>query len=151
MATDYDSQLPVRSKDDLDERVLIKVQDGDTPGGANSTMAVSEKKAHVRIHGKDSDGTDKEALMSQEGHVQSNGKYDAASNKRPSSQGLIASDRSAAPGEATMNLRPTAVSGDDDKVAMDVALSDSQGNRIDENNPLAVYQAESPADEVDEL
>lgn len=149
--SDVNGSLPIKSKaDGTDERVLIKIQDGDTPGGASETMTVSEKKAHVRIHGKDSDGTDKEALLSQEGHIQSNGDYDATNNKRPSSQGMIASDRDASPSETTMNKRPTAVSGDDDKVAMDVAISDSQGNRIDENNPLAVYQAESPADEVDE-
>ncbi len=151
MATDYNSQLPVRSKDDLDERVLIKIQDGDNPSGANETMTVSEKKAHVRSHGSDSDGNDQEVLLSQEGHTQSNGDYDAATNKRPSSQGLIASDRAAAPDETTMNKRPTAVAGDDDKVAMDVAISDSQGNAITEANPLPVYAAESPGDEIDDF
>ena len=151
MATDYNSQLPVRSKDDIDERVLIKIQDGDTPGGANETMTVSEKKAHVRAHGSDSDGNDLELLLSQEGHTQSNGDYDAANNKRPSSQGLIASDRDAAPGETTMNKRPTAVAGDDDKIALDVAMSDSQGNAITEANPLPTYQAESPGDELDDF
>lgn len=145
---DYNSQLPVRSKDDVDERLLVKVQDGDNPSGANETMTVSEKKAHVRLHAKDSDGVDQEVLLSQEGHVQSNGDYDAATNKRPSSQGLITSDRSASPSETTMNKRTTSVVGNDDKVALDVAISDSSGNRIDENNPLAVYQTEDPGAEV---
>lgn len=148
--SDINSQLPVRSVDDVDERVLIKIQDGDSPGAAGSTVQVSESKAHVRNHGKDSDGTDREALMSQEGHTQSNGDYDATTNKRPSSQGLIVSDRDASPSETTMNKRPTAVSGDNDKVAQDVAISDSDGNHIGEDNPLPVYMAESPADEIDE-
>jgi len=148
---DYDSGLPIRSEaDGTDERVLTKIQDGDSPGGANETMAVSEKKAHVRIHGKDSDSVDQEALLSQEGHVQSNGDYDATNNKRPSSQGLIASDRNASPSESTMNLRPTAVAGNDDKVAQDVAISDSSGNRFDENNPLPVYNTANPGDEIND-
>lgn len=149
---DYDSQLPVRSEaDGADERVLIKIQDGDNPGGANETMTVSEKKAHIRKFAKDSDGNDVEELLSQEGHSLTNGDYDAATNKRPSSNGLIASDRSAAPDETTMNQRPTAVAGNDDKVAMDVAISDSSGNRIDEDNPLAVYQAENPGAEIEDF
>lgn len=148
---DFKGQLPVRSKaDGTDERVLVKIQDATDPGGVDKGVEVSEKKAHVRVHGKDSDGADKEALLSQEGHIQSNGDYDATNNKRPSSQGLIASDRDASPSETTMNKRPTAVEGDDDKVALDVAISDSSGNRIDENNPLPVYPAESPGDEIDE-
>jgi hypothetical protein len=148
---DYNSQLPVRSKDDSDERVLIKVQDGTSPGVAGSTMAVSESKAHVRVHGKDSDSTDQEALLSQEGHVQSNGDYDASTNKRPSSQGMIVSDRDASPAESTMNKRPTAVAGDSDKVALDVAISDSSGNNFTDTNPLPVYIADNPAVEVDDF
>jgi hypothetical protein len=149
--SDYDSQLPVRSKQDVDERVLTKIQDGDNPDGANETMTVSEKKAHVRMHGKDAGGVDRETLHSEEGHVQSNGDYDAVSNTRPSSQGLIASDRAAAPDETTMNKRPTAVAGDDDKVAIDCAISDSSGNRIDENNPLAVFFSDNPGQEVQDF
>ena len=140
---DYDSQLPVRSKQDVDERVLTKIQDGDNPDGANETMTVSEKKAHVRMHGKDAGGVDRETLHSEEGHVQSNGDYDAVSNTRPSSQGLIASDRAAAPDETTMNKRPTAVAGEDDTVSLDVALRHSDGDRIDNNNPLPVYIEET--------
>lgn len=146
---DYDSQLPVRSKQDVDERVLTKIQDGDNPDGANETMTVSEKKAHVRMHGKDAGGVDRETLHSEEGHVQSNGDYDAVSNTRPSSQGLIASDRAVAPDETTMNKRPTAVAGDDNKVAIDCAISDSSGNRIDENNPLAVFFSDNPGQEIE--
>jgi len=148
--SDYDSQLPVRSKQDADERVLIKIQDGQDPGGVDKTMEVSEKKAHVRNFSKDSDGNDQEQLLSQEGHSLTNGDYDATNNKRPSSQGLIASVRDAAPGETTMNQRPTAVDGDDDKTALDVAISDSNGNRIDQNNPLATYSVDNPGVEIED-
>lgn len=146
--SDYNSQLPVRSKDDTDERVLIKLQDGDNPSGANETATVSEKKLHVRIHSEDSDGNDLQPLLSQEGHIQSNGDYDATNNKRPSSQGLIVSDRDASPSETTMNKRPTAVVGDNDKVALDVAISLSNGNHITEDSPLPVYVTESTGDEI---
>jgi len=147
--SDIDSQLPVRSVQDVDERVLVKHQDGDDPGGVGKTQEISEKKAHVRNFSKDSDGTDQEVLLSQEGHTQSNGDYDAVNNKRPSSQGLIVSDRDAAPSETTMNLRPTAVVGEDDTVSQDVAMRHSNGDHIDEENPLPTYQAESPGDEID--
>lgn len=151
MATDYNSQMPVRSlQDGLDERVLVKIQDGDNPSGAGETVTVSEKKAHVRTHSKDSDGVDQEHLVSQEGHTLTNGDYDAVSNKRPSSQGLIASDRGDN-SETGQNQRPSAVAGDDSKICLDVAISNSNGLRIDENNPLAIYMAESPAEEVDDF
>ena len=149
--SDKDTSLPIRSEDDTDERVLTKIQDGDDPAGVGKTAEVSEKKLHTRVHGKDSDGADQEILLSQEGHVQSNGDYDATNNKRPSSQGLIASDRSASPDETTMNKRPTAVAGDNDKIAVDVAISDSDGNHFSESNPLPTYQAEKPSDEVEDF
>ena len=99
---------------------------------------------------KDSDAADQQVLLSQEGHVQSNGDYDATNNKRPSSQGLIVSDRNASPSESTMNQRPSAVAGNDNKVAMDVAISDSSGNRFDENNPLPVYNTANPGTEIND-
>ena len=146
---DYDSQLPIRSEaDGTDERVLVKIQDGDNPGGANETATVSEKKVHVRIHAEDSDGNDLQPLLSQEGHVQSNGDYDASTNKRPSSQGLIVSDRDASPSETTMNKRVTAIAGEDDTVCIDIALRDHSGQRYDEQNPLAVFQADDPGIEI---
>lgn len=58
MATDYDSQLPVRSKQDLDERVLIKVQDGDNPDGANETATVADKRLHTKAHLSDFSGNE---------------------------------------------------------------------------------------------
>jgi hypothetical protein len=143
--------LPIRSKDDgTDERVLTKIQDGSDPSGVGKTAEVSSTKLHIRSHGKDSDSADQEILLSQEGHTQSNGDYDATNNKRPSSQGMIASDRDASPSETTMNKRPTAIAGEADSVCLDIAMHDGDGNKYDEDNPLAVYMAESPADEVDE-
>lgn len=151
---DYDSSLPIRTEaDGLDERVHTKIVDYTDPDGSEKQVEVSEKLLHTRQHAKDSDGTKREVLLSQEGHTQSNGDYDATTNKRPSSQGLVTSDRAATPSETTMNKRPTSVASTDgdNATAQDVAMRDSQGNHIDEENPLAVYVAESPADEVDEF
>jgi hypothetical protein len=151
MATDFDGAAPIRSNaDGLDERVLVKIQDGANPGAAGSTVKVSEEKVHNRPHNKDSDGTDREVLVSQEGHSLTNGDYDGTLNKRPSSQGLIVSDRDASPSESTMNKRPTAVVGESDSVCLDISLKDHLGNAYDEDNPLATYLAESPAEEVDD-
>ena len=150
--SDYNSSLPIRTEaDGADERLHVKIVDYADPSGVDKQVEISEKKAHVRSFAKDSDGNDQQVLLSQEGHAQSNGDYDAATNKRPSSQGLITSDRSASPDETTMNKRPTSVAGNDDKIALDVAISDSNGNRIDKDNPLAVYLEESPADEIEDF
>lgn len=156
VGNDIDSQLPVRSVQDADERVLVKIQDGQDPSGVDKTMEVSEKKAHVRNFSKDSDGNDQQVLLSQEGHTQSNGDYDATTNKRPSSQGLIAHDRAAAaanPTEASQNMRPTAVAYDDGVKtvhALDVALRDEDGIPYSKSNPMPVALEESEGDEIHE-
>lgn len=155
VGNDIDSQLPVRSAQDSDERVLVKIQDGQDPSGVDKTMEVSEKKAHVRNFGKDSDGNDKQVLLSQEGFTQSNGDYDASTNKRPSSQGLILHDRKGTgelPAEADQNKRPTAVAYDNGVdetiVALDVALRDESGVPYSKDNPMPVSLEESEGDEV---
>ena len=156
VGNDIDSALPVRSyQDGDDERVLIKVQDGDDPSGLESTMSVTEKKAHVRVFGEDSDDADQQMLTSQEGHVQSNGDYDASLNKRPSSQGTILHDRkntAEVPAEADQNKRPTAVAYDngvdETVVAADVAIRDEDGVPFSKDNPLPVSIEESEGDEI---
>ena len=150
MENDINSALPIRSRDDIiDERVLVKLQDGDDPNLEGSTVQVSEKKLHVRNHGKDSDGTDQEILLSQQGHLQSNGAYDATENKRPSSQGLVASDRDSSPSEQTMVKRPTAKDGADNSVCLDVSLHDETGANYTEANPLPVVPIETVGNSVD--
>lgn len=145
---DIEKGLPIRTEDDLQQKTQVKIVDHVDPNGVDKQTEVSEKKVHVRAFAKDSDGTDKQVLLSQEGHVQSNGDYDAATNKRPSSQGLIVSDRAAAPDETTMNKRVTAIAGEDDTVSLDVALRHSDGDRIDNNNPLPVYIEENFGEEI---
>jgi len=80
--------------------------------------------------------------------VRGDGDYNLLTNEEPSSQGLIASDRDAAIGVATMNKRPTATAGDEDKIALDVSVSDGDGNSINLDNPLPVYISDSPEAEI---
>ena len=82
--------------------------------------------------------------------VKTKGEYDVTDNALPSSSGLIAHDRGAVIDETSQNQRPTAVDGENDKVALDVAISHTNGDDITEENPLPMYQTESPGDEVDE-
>jgi hypothetical protein len=82
--------------------------------------------------------------------VKIDGDYDGVDNKDPSSSGLIASDRAAVKDKTTMNKRPSAVDGQDDVTALDVAIRHSDGDRISEEQPLPVYQTESPGDEIDD-
>ena len=152
---DIESALPIRSKQDVDERVLVKLVDAADPAGVDKQMEISEKKAHVRNFSKDSDGNDQQVLLSQEGHTQSNGDYDASLNKRPSSQGLILHDRkntAELPAEADQNKRPTAVAYDngvdETVVAQDVAIRDEDGVPYSKTNPLPVSIEESEGDEI---
>ena len=155
VGNDIDSQLPVRSvADGDDERVLVKIQDGADPGGVDKTAEVSEKKVHIRNFSKDSDGNDQEMLLSQEGHVVTNGDYDATDNKRPASSAEILHDRTAPatqPGEADQNFRPTGVSYDDGVKTVnsaDVAIRDEDGVPFSKSNPLPVAIEESEGDEI---
>lgn len=155
LGNDIESALPIRSKQDADERVHSKLVDYVDPNGVDKQLEISEKKAHVRNFGKDSDGADQQVLLSQEGHTQSNGDYDAVSNKRPSSQGLIAHDRKGTgevPAEADQNQRPTAVvydnGVDETVVCQDVAIRDEDGVPYSKTNPMPVSIEESEGDEI---
>jgi hypothetical protein len=158
LTNDIDAQLPIRSvADGDDERVHVKIVDYSDPDGVDKQVEVTEKKASVRSHGSDSDGTDQEVLLSQEGHTQSNGDYDATTNKRPSSQGLILHDRkdtAETPAEADQNLRPTGTTYDngvdETVVVMDIGLRDENGVPYSDTNPLPVSFEESEGDEVHE-
>jgi len=80
--------------------------------------------------------------------VRNDGIYDGSLNDEPSSAAIVASERNAAIGVETLNKRPTAKSGDEDKIALDVALSDGDGNSINLDNPLYVTVSDSPGNEI---
>lgn len=71
-------------------------------------------------------------------------------NNEPSSAGIVASSRSAAIDETTMDKRPTAVAGDDDKIALDVAISLGDGSGVDVDNPIPVFVTDSPGSEIED-
>jgi len=114
---------------DKKQALPVNMRDFTDPEGLGNQIRVKEKRARTGAEGV----------------------YHATDNTEPNTAGQVAHTRDAAIDETHLVERVTAIAGDDDKVAMDVAMSDSQGNRIDEDNPLAVYQAESPGEEVDEF
>lgn len=156
VGNDIDSGLPIRSvADGDDERVHAKLVDYLDPSGVDKQMEISEKKLHIRNFAKDSDGNDQQELLSQEGHSLTNGDYDIALNKRPSSQGLILHDRKGTgelPAEADQNQRPTAVVYDngvtETVVAQDVALRDENGVPYSKTNPMPCSMEESEGEEI---
>lgn len=136
---DQNTGLPVRSEaDGTDERVLSKIQDGADPGGVDKTAEVSEKLVHIRAHGEDPGATKRQLKLSEEGHANSDGDYDASTNTKPSSSALVAHDRGASIDETSQNQRVTAVAGADNTVCLDIALRDEAGASYSITNPLPV-------------
>lgn len=82
--------------------------------------------------------------------VRGDGEYSVLDNEQPHSSGLIGSQRSGSIGVATSTERVTAKPGDEDKIALDVALSDGNGNSINKDNALPVFVTESPGTEVED-
>jgi len=80
--------------------------------------------------------------------VRNEGVYDGSLNEDPSSTALVASERNATIDQTTLNKRPTAKAGDEDKIALDVSVSDGDGNSINLDNPLPVYISDSPEAEI---
>ena len=74
----------------------------------------------------------------------------SAENNEPNAAGLVTSSRSAAISEQTMDKRPTSVAGDDDKIALDVAISLGDGSGVDKDNPVPMYMTDSPATEIED-
>ena len=82
--------------------------------------------------------------------VRSEGIYEVAVNEEPASAAIVASERSATIGVETLSKRPTAKDGTQDKIALDVALSDGDGVTINKDFPLPVYISDSPASEIED-
>lgn len=145
---DQHTGLPVRSEDDgTDERVLVKIQDATDPGGVDKTVEVSEKLVHNRTHGEDPAGTKVQLKLSEEGHANSNGDYDAGTNTEPSSTGVVAHDENATPDETHQNLRITA-SRTGTKTGMHVALLDEDSVPYSDTNPVPVAITENEGAEI---
>ena len=141
---------------DFDSSLPFSITDHTDPDGTDKQVEVSEKLVHIRAFAKDSDGTKREMRLSQEGAINSDGDYDAANNKKPSSQGAILHDRAStgsSPSETSQNKRPTAVEYDDGAstiVCADMALHDESGVPYSQSNPLPVSVSESEGDEIED-
>lgn len=82
--------------------------------------------------------------------TRSEGIYTALDNEEPNSAAIVASERNAAIDVSTLSKRPTAKDGDENKIALDVSLSDGDANSINKDNPLPVYLSDSPATEIED-
>lgn len=137
---DYKSSLPVRSEaDGADARVQVKVVDATNP--ATQQMEVdTDNNAHVEMHGNDPAGVDRVARLAENGAVQSDGVYDAATNTKPSNQGVVLQTRNATAADSRQVERQTAKRGTTDTtvVSADVSMHDENGNAYTTANPLPV-------------
>ncbi len=82
--------------------------------------------------------------------IRGDGEYVVGDNEQANSTGLIGSERSASIGVETSTQRVTAKPGDENKIAMDVALSDGDGNSINLDNGLPVYVVPDPGAEIED-
>lgn len=153
MSTDYKSGQPIRSEaDGADEKVIVKIIDGQT-GGSNQMTVDSDQNAHVEMHGNQpTTGTDIVLRLSEQGAVNPDGDYDASLNTKPASIGLIVHDRATTPSETDSNFRPTGVAGtvNDQVHAVDVALHDEAGNPYSDVNPMPVSIVDSEGSEIND-
>jgi hypothetical protein len=83
--------------------------------------------------------------------VRNDGEYALNDNELPGSTGVIGSERSASIGRSTSTQRITAKPGDEDKIALDVSISDGNGDSINKDNALPVYVTEAPGAEIEDF
>lgn len=140
--TDYNnSGLPVRTAaDGTDERVHVKVVDGTISPAVNQMKVDSDNAAKVLTTGHDPGGVNRTLRTSEIGALTPDGVYNAANNSKPGNTGIIASSRSAVPGDATQTQRITAAAPTDSSntIPLDVAIRDSSGNAWTPANPVPV-------------
>lgn len=147
---DYNSGLPIRSEaDGVDEKVIVKIVDGQA-GGSNQMTVDSDKNAKVGVYGDNPAGADTALKLSELGHVNTDGDYDATNNSDPASNAIILHDRVASPTAADQNFRPTGVASTDGSNAyvLDVGIRDEAGNAFTTSNPLPVTLVDSEGTEV---
>lgn len=82
--------------------------------------------------------------------VRNNAIYQVTDNEEPSSSAVVASQRSASQGVSTLDKFVTYVAGDEDKIAMDCALSLGDGSSVSADNPVPVYTTSDPATEIED-
>lgn len=115
---------------------------------------MSDKKGVQGTNAKDYENPEgvggQQQVVEKRAGVANDAIYDGASNTKPSGSGIIAHTRDAAVDETHQVERITSTPGDDDKQALDVSISDGNGQKYTELNPLPVYNAESPGAEIND-
>ncbi len=130
--------LPVRSKGDVDEKVLVKVVDFTTP--ANGMTVDTDGNAHAEMHGNDPGGTDRVLRTSEQGSASVDGVYDVTNNTDPSQVGVVAMEPNASPADTQQTRRVTASqSADASRRGLHAALLDEDSEPYTETNPLPVF------------
>lgn len=138
---------PVRSEQDVDNRLLVKHVDFTNP--AQGQEVDTDGNAHTEVHGNDPGGTDRVLRMSEQGSASVDGVYDASNNTDPSQVGLVGMVRNASPADSQQTHRLTGVAnGAGDVRALDVAIRHPDGDPITITKPLAVEISESTGDEI---
>lgn len=143
--SDVKSMLPVRSAQDADQRVQVKLVDSLVP--AQQQQVDAQRNAHVKIHATDAGGTDRIVRASESGNIVNDGIYNVTTNSNPSSQGLNAAQRATTPALTDMVKRITAISNATVH-ALDISLHDQNGAAYTYANPLFVNNVESPGAEL---
>lgn len=141
---DQNTSLPMRTETAGD--VAVKIVDHTNP--TTQRMIVdSDSNAHVEVHGNDPAGVDRVLKLSEGGHANVDGVYNASTNTDPANIGIITHTRNATPGDAQQGLRVTGIQNST-VIAMDVAIRDEAGAVYSSSNPLHVQIAESEGTEV---
>jgi len=124
---DVEKGLPVRTEDDVDQKVQVKIVDATTP--AQQAEVDSDGNLHVQVMGDRCDDQAEIALrLSEQGSPNGRGDYEADDNSCPDSSGLVAGIRSANNLATDQTEHITSVeSGDTLTRAVDVSMHDEDG------------------------
>jgi hypothetical protein len=147
--------LPVRTQEDPDLKLQVKIVDEANPDTQQMTVD-TDKNAHVEVHGnRVDDAADIVLALSEEGHANTRGDYDVDDNSKPSSSAPIMHQRkntAETPALADQLLRPTGIAYDNGVdetiVAQDVAIRDHNGVPWSKDNPMPISLEESAGEEI---
>jgi hypothetical protein len=146
MTTDRDSQLPVRSQQDIHERLQSKIVDSNDP--SLQMQVDADGNAHVEVHGNEpATGADTVLRLSKTGAPNTDGCYDAVDNIKPSHSGMVVHNRATTPSDSDLVKRVTGVS-DGTVHCADVSLHDEDGKPYSKTNPIHVEMAPASGERI---
>jgi len=135
---DIEKGLPVRTEDDPDQYVRVKLADPTSP--TQFTTVDADGNAHVEVHGNRADDAADVALeLSEEGKPNGRGDYQVDDNSEPNSSGVVAGVRSASNLSTDQTEHITSIEDSGGTVrALDLSLHDEDGEAYTSANPLPV-------------